>query len=158
MATVIAFALGAIFSYWSAIHLTYEHGPSPLITHNGGQWSQLASWANYPEPASWQKMLFVGIGAVLTLGMTWMRMNYLWWPLHPGGYAMGMLFGTDYFWSCLLIAWLVKIAILRWGGHKTHRNFMPFVFGIIIGEYFMGAFWSAFSVIIKQAIYDFSPG
>ncbi|MEI6502337.1 MAG: DUF6785 family protein [Armatimonadota bacterium] len=158
MATVIAFALGAIFSYWSAIHLTYEHGNSMLIGHNGGQWSQLASQINYPEPASWQKMAFVGVGAVLTLGMTWMRMNYLWWPLHPGGYAMGMLFGTDYFWSCLLIAWLVKISILRWGGHKAHRNFMPFVFGIIIGEYFMGAFWSAFSVIIKQAIYDFSPG
>jgi hypothetical protein len=103
-------------------------------------------------------MLFVGIGAVLTLAMTWMRMNFLWWPLHPAGYAMGMLFGTDYFWSCLLIAWLAKLAILRWGGHKTHRNMMPFVYGIIIGEYFMGALWSAMSVIIKERIYDFSPG
>lgn len=157
-AMVAAFGLGAIFTYWSALHLTYQHGSSPLITHNGGQWTQLASFIEYGEPVSWQKILFVGVGGLLTAGMTWMRMNYLWWPLHPAGYAMGMLFGTDYFWSCLLIAWLVKLAILRWGGHKVHRGAMPFVYGVIIGEYFMGAFWSAMSVVLKERLYDFSPG
>jgi len=154
----VAFALGALGSFWSAIHLTYQHGNTPLIGHNWGQWNELASWINYPTMPSWQRMLFIGFGGVATWGMMWMRMNYMWWPLHPAGYALGMLFGTDYFWSCLLIAWLVKAAILRWGGHKTHRNFMPFVYGIILGEYAVGAFWSALSVIMKEQIYDFSPG
>ena len=154
----IAFGLGALFSYWSAIHLTYQHGTTPLIHHNSGQWSELASWINYPKDPSWQRMLFIGLGGAATVGMTWMRMNFLWWPLHPAGYALGMVFGTDYFWSCLLIAWALKWAILRWGGHKVHRNFMPLVYGVILGEYFVGALWSALSVILKQNIYDFSPG
>lgn len=154
----IAFALGALFSYWAAIHLTYQHGNSPLIGHNGGPWAELASWLTYPKEASWQRMLFIGVGGAATVGMIWMRMNFLWWPLHPAGYALDMLFGTDYFWSCLLIAWLVKWAILRWGGHKLHHNVMPFAYGLILGEYFVGALWSALSVILKQSIYDFSPG
>ena len=154
----LAFGLGAFFTYWSAIHLTYQYGTTPLVGHNGGQWSELASWLNYPKEPSWQRMLFIGLGGAATVGMMWMRMNFLWWPLHPAGYALGALFGTDYFWSCLMIAWLIKWAILRWGGHKTHRNFVPMVYGVILGEYFVGAFWSALSVILKERIYDFSPG
>lgn len=154
----IAFLLGGLFSYWSAIHLTYQHGMSPLITHNMGPWNQLASWINYPQDPQWQRITFVGVGGALTAGMIWMRINFLWWPLHPAGYALGMLFGVEYFWSCLVIAWLIKWAILHWAGHKAYQRFMPAVYGVILGEYAVGAFWSAMSVILKRPMYDFSPG
>jgi len=36
-----------LFAYWSAIHLTYQHGDSPLVGHNMGQWQQLAAWITY---------------------------------------------------------------------------------------------------------------
>jgi hypothetical protein len=154
----IAFLLGGLSSYWSAIHLTYQYGTTPLIGHNWGQWHQLASWIAYPEDPSWQRMTFIGVGAALTAAMTWMRIRFMWWPLHPAGYALGMLFGVEYFWSCLLIAWLIKRAILHWAGHKTYQRFMPVVYGVIIGEYTVGAFWSAMSVILRRPLYDFSPG
>ena len=154
----VAFLLGGIFTYWSAIHLTYQYGVTPLIGHNQGQWNELASWLNYPQDPSWQRMLFIGVGGVVTIAMTWARTTFMWWPLHPAGYALGMLFGVDYFWSCLLIAWLVKWAILHWAGHKPYQRFMPMVYGIIIGEYAVGAFWSAMSVILQRPMYDFSPG
>jgi hypothetical protein len=78
--------------------------------------------------------------------------------LHPAGYALGMVFGVEYFWSCLVIAWVVKWAILHWAGHKAYQRFTPVVHGIIIGEYAVGAFWSAMSVILQRPMYDFSPG
>lgn len=155
---VISFLLGGLFSYWSAIHLTYLHGNSPLILHNQGQWSQLANWINYPQDPSWQKMSFIGVGALLTGLMTWARIRFMWWPLHPAGYALSMVFGVEYFWSCLVVAWLVKWAILHWAGHKAYQRFMPIVYGVIIGEYAVGAFWSAMSVILQRPMYDFSPG
>jgi hypothetical protein len=154
----IAFLLGGLFSYWSAIHLTYEHGTTALIHHNEGQWSQLASWIAYPQEPSWQKMTFIGVGGLATVAMIWLRTQFTWWPLHPAGYALDMVFGVEYFWSCLVIAWLVKWAMLRWAGHKTYQRFLPFIFGIIIGEYCVGAFWSAMSVILQRPMYDFSPG
>ncbi|MGD9497071.1 MAG: DUF6785 family protein [Armatimonadota bacterium] len=154
----LAFLLGGLSTYWSAIHLTYQHGVSPLVTHNAAQWNLLASWLNYPREASWQQVTFVGVGALATWGMMWMRLRFLWWPLHPAGYALGMLFGVDYFWSCLLIAWALKWAILRWGGQRVYHRFVPFVFGVVIGEYAVGAFWSALGVLLQRPLYDFSPG
>lgn len=154
----IAFVLGGFFSYWAAVHLTYQYGTTPLITHNRGQWNALDSWLAYPTDPSWQRMTFIGVGALATWGMMWMRLRFLWWPLHPAGYALGLVFGVEYFWSCLLIAWAIKWAILHWGGHRAYQRFLPFVYGVIIGEYAIGAFWSAMSVILQRPLYDFSPG
>lgn len=155
---IIAFVLGGLFSYWSAIHLTYQFGETPLIGHNRGQWNQLASWLSYPRDPDWQRMIMIAAGAAATCGMMAMRLQFMWWPLHPAGYALGMLFGVEYFWSCLLIAWVVKWAILHWAGQRVYRRFLPFVYGVIIGEYAVGAFWSAMSVLLRRPLYDFSPG
>ncbi len=154
----VAFLLGGLFSFWSAIHLQYQYGTTALVWHNGGQWSELASQLTYAQDPSWQRISFVGVGGLATLALTWLRINYLWFPLHPAGYALDLLFGVEYFWSCLLLAWLIKWAILRWAGQKSYQRFMPTVYGVIIGEYCVGAFWSAMSVILKRHMYDFSPG
>ncbi len=153
----LAFLLGGFFSYWAAIHLTYQHGTTPLIGHNTGQWNLLGSWLSYPREPDWQQMIMIGAGALATWGMMWMRLQFLWWPLHPAGYALGMVFGVEYFWSCLLIAWVIKWAILHWAGQRAYQRFMPFVYGVIIGEYAVGAFWSALSVVLQRPLYDFSP-
>ncbi len=69
-----------------------------------------------------------------------------------------MAFGVEYFWSCLLIASVLKWLTLRFGGLRSYRQFLPLAFGIIIGEYTMGAIWSVLSIHMGQFIYDFSPG
>ena len=33
------------------------------------------------------------------------------------------------------------------GGYRLNRQVMPFMFGLILGEYCVGAFWSALSVV-----------
>ncbi len=69
-----------------------------------------------------------------------------------------MSFGVDYFWTCLLISWIIKWSVMRWGGLGTYRRMLPLVFGVIIGEYTVGAFWSVVSVVLRTATYDFAPG
>jgi hypothetical protein len=72
--------------------------------------------------------------------------------------SLSMAFGVDYFWLCLVIASALKWATLRWSGLKGYRQFLPIAFGIIIGEYLVGAMWSVVSIRMGQFIYDFSPG
>jgi hypothetical protein len=57
-----------------------------------------------------------------------------------------------------MIATMVKWVILKYGGMKTHRQAIPFFFGVILGEFALGAFWSAISVIFQTPVYDFSVG
>jgi hypothetical protein len=101
---------------------------------------------------------FVGVGLVFTLFLTVMRIRFLNWPFHPAGYALSMNFGIDYFWTCLVIAWALKSLVLRYGGYNLYRRLLPLMYGVIIGEYCIGAFWSAWSVIAGYRTYDFSPG
>jgi hypothetical protein len=158
IAMAIAFALGGLSSYWSAIAQTYGHGTGPLIWHNGGQWNLLASWTGNDVPPNYQGTAFMGAGFLATLGLAWMRTRFLWWPFHPAGYALGMLFGVEYFWTCLVIAFALKLLVLRYGGHQLNQKVLPLMYGVIIGEYSVGAFWSVMSVILKQPMYDFCPG
>ncbi|MCH8294342.1 hypothetical protein IH992_24940 [Candidatus Poribacteria bacterium] len=98
---------------------------------------------------------FMGIGLALTFLLMFMRMRFLWWPLHPAGYALSTNFGIDYIWSCLVISSITKWCILAYGGVGTYRKAIPFFLGVILGEYCMGSFWSLLSVILQQRTYDF---
>jgi len=99
------------------------------------------------------------IGSALFTGWLFlMRSYFAWWPFHPAGYALSMAFGVDYFWSCLMISSLLKWLVMRWGGLGTYRRLLPMVFGVIIGEYMVGAFWSVISVVLRVTTYDFAPG
>ncbi|MCX7598332.1 MAG: hypothetical protein N2512_05630 [Armatimonadetes bacterium] len=158
VAMAIAFALGAFLTCWFFAHLTYMRGNNPMIGHNIGQWDMMASWLQYPQPVNVPGIIFMFVGAGLVAAMTWMRTRFLWFPLHPAGYALGMNFGVEYFWTCTLLAWAIKITIMRYGGHKAHQKALPFFYGIILGEFTVGAFWSALSVVLQRYMYDFSPG
>ncbi len=69
-----------------------------------------------------------------------------------------MTFGVEYFWTCLVISTIIKWIILKYGGPARYRKGIFFFFGVILGEYCVGAFWSVLSVIIRAPIYDFAPG
>ena len=73
-------------------------------------------------------------------------------------YGLGMVacsFGIDYIWSCLVISSLIKWLVLKYGGMRLHNKTTTFFFGIILGEYCVGGFWSLMSVLLQQRTYDF---
>jgi len=54
-------------------------------------------------------------------------------------------------WFPLLIAWLLKATILRFGGLTYYRRGMPFFLGLAIGHFFLaGVFWPVFSLLIAR--------
>jgi hypothetical protein len=117
-----------------------------------------------PLPPDLRGQFALVAGALAAFGMSWMRTRFLWWPFHPAGYAIALTFGGEYYWSCVLIAWIIKVGVLRYGGAKLNRQVMPFMFGLILGEYAIGAFWSFLSLFVNSGAminvktYDFAPG
>lgn len=159
-AMIIAFAVGGLAAYWAGLHLQYRIGETPngMVPRNWGQWlsleNRIANPCN-PEPiaAGFQ----IG-SALFTAWLFAMRLKFPWWPFHPVGYALCMTFGVDMFWSCILIAWVLKGLVMRWGGLSTYRRALPMAFGLIIGEYLVGAFWSLLSAATGMLLYNFAPG
>ncbi len=166
MAMVLALLVGGFFSFWAAIHLQYNVGVNVMTDHNWGQFQWLKSQIDSPQVVTQNinGQYAVAFGALAAMAMMWMRTRYLWWPFHPAGYAISLTFGAEYYWSCLLLASIVKYCVLRYGGYRLNRQAMPLMFGLILGEYLVGAGWSFLSVLLNSGryinirTYDFCPG
>ena len=101
--------------------------------------------SDFYTPASWAKVQHELIPA--------MRNNLEWWPLHPTGYALALSFAMEYFWLPVFIAWLVKFAVLRYGGVSFYRQTLPFFLGLILGDYTVGSIWSLIGCIFSIPTY-----
>jgi len=156
LAMVIAMIVGSLSAFWALIHLSFRDGLDLIpIGHDSGVFRLLESRLSHLSDGDPGATTFMGIGLAFTFLLMFMRMRFLWWPLHPAGYALSTNFGIDYIWSCLLFSSIIKWCILTYGGMGTHRKAVPFFFGVILGEYCMGSFWSLLSVILQQRTYDF---
>ncbi len=94
---------------------------------------------------------FFAIFFMLSTAITKMRAE-LGPPTHE---LVNMNSGIDYIWSCLVFSSLIKWLVLKYGGMGFHRKTAMFFFGVILGEYCTGGFWSLMSVLLQQRTYDF---
>ncbi|MCD6507603.1 hypothetical protein J7M22_13395 [Candidatus Poribacteria bacterium] len=154
-AVIMGTILGVISAFWADLHITYRVPGAP---GSGFSWESMRmltwrlSFLKEPDPGA---IGFIFLGAAFTLFLTAMRMRFLWWPFHPVGYALSMNFGVDYIWFTLVIGSVLKWCILRYGGLGALRRASPFFLGLILGEYAVGGFWSALSVILQRRMYVF---
>jgi len=159
-ATVIALVVG----YYTMLTATYNHVGNLM---NGWRFHQLpgglfleASRAlQNPKEPNWIELQFVGFGFLFTLFLTLMRLKFIWWPFHPVGYASAFTGRTVHWvWMPMFIGWLCKILVLRHGGIKMYRRFLPFFLGMVLGDFFMGGFWGAVGLFFPdQRGYLFFP-
>ncbi|MCS5611999.1 MAG: hypothetical protein NZ961_16395, partial [Candidatus Poribacteria bacterium] len=166
-AMIIAVIFGSIASFWATISELYRLGGAvtgagggigPSIGHVTYIFQWLDTTLTYPKEMDIPAVGFMAGSMAFTFILMLMRMRFIWWPLHPAGYAISMTGGVGYFWSCLVISSTIKLIILRFGGVALYHKAVLFFFGVLLGEYCVGAFWSVLSVVIQQPIYDFAPG
>ena len=72
-----------------------------------------------------------GAGEVILLSA--MRSWLSWWPLHPVGLAFQHTVGIRVFGFSALIAWLIKLTVLRLGGIGLYRRTQPLFLGLLLG-------------------------
>jgi len=98
----------------------------------------------------------MGVGVGMTLFFRTMRSRFLWWPLHPVGYALGTSEWTvGWLWFSVLIGWFIKSNLLRFGGLKSYRRAVPFFAGLILGDYLVGGGWIIFRLLTGMETYVF---
>lgn len=75
-----------------------------------------------------QKTAVWMLGGLEAGAMTFLRARFAWWPLHPAALAFPTRYGFG-----LLIVWLVKWVVIRYGGAKLYQQSLPFWYGAIVG-------------------------
>jgi hypothetical protein len=94
-------------------------------------------------------------GAILAILLTVARMRFLWWKLHPFGYAVSMNWTIQWTWFPIFLSWCAKSIILRYGGIKEYRKAIYFFMGLILGDYTIGCILNIMGMIMKERIYVF---
>ncbi|HZT41626.1 MAG TPA: DUF6785 family protein [Chthonomonadaceae bacterium] len=105
-------------------------------------WRNLQDWMQNPKPPDAHMMGGMAFGAGMTLLLSALRSRFAGFPLHPAAYAMNMSFANDFFWFDMIVAWLIKSLLLRYGGMKAYRQGLPFFLGLILGDFVTGSVWS----------------
>ena len=117
----------------------------------GANNSYLGSVATYyKQPISRPRFVFhFFVGAVVTAFLGVMRRRSAGFPFHPIGFILADGYPVGRLWLSMLLGWGIKTMILRYGGAKTYQRLKPAIYGLILGDYFMGGVW----IIVNAIVY-----
>ena len=153
LAMVLAIVVGTAAGYWARLHACYGYGSE---TYAGSEtFNRLQGWLYSHPPPDWASVSFIAVGLLSALVLMIMRMQLIWWPLHPAGFAVSGSWSMGIFWFSLLVSWSVKILLLRLGGLKAYRQAVPFFLGLILGGFVIGSCWSILGIILQRPMYRF---
>ncbi len=161
----IAAIAGMLVGVWALLHTIYGLGgatsrfaPPVCALHLGSEpWNRMGVWASAPSEPSLKQSIAVGAGFLVTIALQALRMQFTGFPLHPVGYAVSGSWSMHILWAPLLVAWIIKLPLLHFGGLKTYRKVAPFFLGLIVAECVIGSGWTLISAIFGIPAYRFFP-
>jgi hypothetical protein len=145
MVVAVVLAMGS--SYVSYLRLMYRYGGAAMNPWFTTYYTKnlYCTWTSYlitvGESAHPSEFVTMAIGAATMWGILFMHRTFLWWPFHPIGYLMGASWPMINFWFPILVGWLVKSVVLRYGGAKLYRRLIPGFLGLVLAEFFSAGLW-----------------
>ena len=156
-AVVLAFLVSFVASVLLTIQLGYRDG-----AYNFNSWEIVRAGPKHfegtatsvknfltkkPDPPVYREhpdyMVFFGLGGLATLLLIFLRHRFVWWPLHPVGLAISGSYLARRTSMTILLAWIVKLVMLKMGGPSVYRKSRPLFIGLLAG-YILGVALSAF--------------
>jgi len=153
----LALPVGAVASFWAMLHLNYDFGALAKSRGSFGSeaYDRLASWLQNPTDPEWPVVWAILVGFLSAGFLQFMRLRRAGWAFHPLGFAVSGSWEMNLVWMPLLIAWVLKALLLRYGGLKVFRRALPFFFGMIMGQFVVGSLLNIISIYLGVPSYMF---
>ncbi len=125
--------------FWASLHVGYHLGlgsarvSQSLIFVAREASQELEAWLRTPGGPNWGGVEAIGVGLVGTLVLMALKLQLPMWPLHPVAFPLAFCFPIDAMLPAIVISWLAKTLLLRYGGLRAHRRALPFFLGLIVG-------------------------
>ena len=88
-------------------------------------------------------------GFLFTGCLSFLRLRYTWWPLHPIGYLMIGTYPGAHLWFSIMLGWLAKTLIVRFGGPGMFTRTKPLFLGLIVGESAAAGLWLVTGIVLN---------
>jgi hypothetical protein len=99
--------------------------------------------------------LYLAIGAGTSGALSFLRLRYINWPLHPIGLLTCFSYPMNNIWFSIFLGWLAKVTIVKFGGSTMFKNSRSLFIGLILGEVTAAAFWLVVSIARNAAGYSY---
>lgn len=149
LAILLATIISILATFWATLDVGYRVVGVPGNWASNETYRRLETWLQQPSDMSTDAVLFMGIGALIILSFTLMRMRFIWWSIHPVAYLMANSWTMSWIWFSIFVGWAVKWVILKYGGLHSYRKVFPLFLGLILGEFTTGAILN----IIRQTLH-----
>lgn len=118
----------------------------------------LSAWGRLANMNPDRRFLWgAGIGFLLVLGFSAMRLRFTWWPLHPVIFLIWGTWPSVRLGQSFLIGWAIKVLITRLGGNSAYQATKPLMIGVIAGDLLGVGIWMLWGGIY-YCIYGLVPG
>ncbi len=160
-AIILSALVGSISGFWAYLHDGYKLG---VESYPERTWAASVGFdvldSRIQNPIGFQPtyVIFSVVGFIFTIFMLLMRMRFLWWSLHPVGYAVSGEWGIGRIFLPLIIASTAKYCVLRFSGLRAYRQSIPFFFGLILGDFVMGCVWATIGITLDTRVYVYWTG
>jgi hypothetical protein len=133
-------------NYWGARDNPQQQVMEPTVAYAQGKYQPTHSVSGH-----------LTFGFVLTSVLGFLRLRYPWWPLHPVGFLMVPTFGAAHLWFSIMLGWLARALILRFGGAKFYLDAKPFFIGLIVGESIAAGGWLVVGIVLSALGVPYRP-
>jgi hypothetical protein len=161
---VAAIAAGLLLSLVIGVYViltgTYHYGFFGLQATSGTWLASQVTWGAeaipvaLSEPSRLDARSVEGIaaGAIIAAALGWLRLRFLWWPLHPVGFLAANSWGMHWYSMPFFVGWLAKSLVTRYGGLRVYRKTVPLAVGLLVGDLVNQLVWALYRVAVHGNI------
>ena len=157
---MITVALIALIGPWIFLRSAYQEGIEGGRTSNVDRYfyNRLENRILNPSGPDVSTAVEISLGFGITVFLSVMQRLFLFWPLHPIGYAISSgSYIMSWLWFSVFVGWLFKFLVLKYGGSRSHRRASFLFLGMILGQYVIGSLWTILGMLLKKEVYGFFP-
>ena len=126
--------------FWFSLKLAYASGGynfGEWVFRRGGQvpFDTVVAKIKAAETLRFGHFAFLGIGALSTVLLTYLRHRFTWWRLHPIGFSITSVGQVKWTMLSLFAAWALKVLLIRFGGLILYSRAKPIFVGLVVGHF-----------------------
>jgi hypothetical protein len=154
-AILLAIPLIMLSYFWASVHIGYRFGFNAKVYPDTIEVCRQASdkldgWLRNPGSPNWSGSVSILIGSAITLALMHLKLRFPLFPLHPMAFPLAFSWSIDALLPAVTIGWLVKWALLRYGGLRAHQKALPIFLGLIAGDATVSLAWTTVSHILRS--------
>jgi flagellar biosynthesis chaperone FliJ len=137
-AVALGILVACVVAIGTAVMMCYASGADAMHNWFYNQFprdlfDRIANISRVPPTATPEGRFYLGFGAILMAALLYFRQSLFWLP-HPIGLIMLVNPLMNAYWFSILIGWLAKSLVTKYGNKDTYTKVRGAFIGLIVGE------------------------